>query len=503
MRRVGRIPRRCAYHAGRIALAGVRHWPIALLLACSDGANLSSPPPPGPGTIRVNVTTTGPDVDPDGYLIVLDNLGQPARVAVNGSATFGARVGMHSIVVSDVQPNCVIESGGGTVTISEPGEVVVVDLRISCSALGHLRISVATTGTDIDATGYTVLVNGVTHSFGRTDIVQANGSVVIPLLVAGPYTVTLLDVAANCGGSDLASREVDVATGDTVALALNVTCAIATWLAYSVSGPGFQTDIYAIRSNGGAAKRLTNTPGMDEDPAWSPDGGSIAFTSDRDGRLGVFVMDEDGGGVKRLTDSASHSYRPDWSPDGSRIAFVSERDGNAEIYVMDRDGTNVQRLTNAPAHDSDPAWSPDGTRIAFTSARDGNSEIYVMKADGSGITRFTTNDSWDGHPAWAPDGVRLAISRLQCDFYSCYPAVVIVEAPGAALHEVGVGEDPAWSPDGLRIAVTQLHCDYYSSPCEVAGIGMLSVVAPRGAGYFPTWEPVLTRGAHRNPTWRP
>lgn len=502
MPRVEMIPGHCVYQAGRIALAGVRHWSIALLLACSDGSGVSSPPPPGMGTIRVNVTTTGSDLDPDGYLLVLGNLVLPARIAINGSTTFGARVGMHSLVVSDVQPNCVIESGGRTVTITAPGEEVVVDLRISCSALGHLRISVATTGTDIDATGYTVLVNAVTHLSGRTDIVQANGSVVIPLLVAGPYTITLLDVAANCGGSDLASREVDVVSGDTVALALNVTCTIASWLAYSVSEPGLQTDIYAIRSNGGAAKRLTNTPGVDEDPAWSPDGGSIAFTSNRDGRRGVFVMDENGGGVTRLTDSASDNYRPDWSPDGSRIAFVSERDGNAEIYVMDRDGTNVQRLTSAPALDGDPVWSPDGARIAFASARDGNLEIYVMNADGSGITRFTTNDSWDGHPAWAPDGVRLAFSRLQCDFYSCYPAVVI-GAPGSALREVGVGEDPAWSPDGLRIAVTHLRCEYYSSSCEVAGIGMLSVVAPNGLGYFPTWEPALTSGAHRNPTWRP
>lgn len=502
MRRVGMISTRCAYHAGRIVLAGVRHWSIALLFACSDAADVSSPPPPGLGTIRIDVTTTGADLDPDGYLFDLDNLGQPARLAVNGSTTFRARVGMHTMVLSDIQPNCVIETGGRTVSISAPGEEVVVDVRISCSALGHLRISVATTGTDIDATGYTVMVNSVTHPSGRTDIVQVNGSVVIPLLVAGPYIVALLDVAANCSGSDLASREVEVVSGDTVALALNVTCAMTSWLAYSVSEPGLQTDIYAIRSNGGAAKRLTTHPGVDEDPAWSPDGGSIAFTSNRDGRRGVFVMDEDGGGVTRLTDSASAAYRPDWSRDGSRIAFVSERDGNAEIYVMDRDGTNVQRLTNSPAPDSDPAWSPDGTRIAFASTRDGNPEIYVMNADGSGITRFTTNDSWDGHPAWAPDGVRLAFSRLQCDFYSCYPAVVI-GAPGSALREVGVGEDPAWSPDGLKIAVTQLQCEYYSSSCEVAGIGMLSVVAPWGAGYFPTWEPVLTRGAHRNPTWRP
>jgi Tol biopolymer transport system component len=56
-------------------------------------------------------------------------------------------------------------------------------------------------------------------------------------------------------------------------------------------------------------------------------------------------------------DSASDGV-PAWSPDGTRIAFESERDGNLEIYVMNADGSGVTRLTNDPASDSTPAWSP-------------------------------------------------------------------------------------------------------------------------------------------------
>ena len=69
----------------------------------------------------------------------------------------------------------------------------------------------------------------------------------------------------------------------------------------------------------------------------------------------------------------------------ARIAFVSDRDGNLDIYVMDNDGSNQRRLTNNPLAEWDPSWSPDGKRIVFTSDRDeraGNRQIYVMDADG-------------------------------------------------------------------------------------------------------------------------
>ena len=79
-----------------------------------------------------------------------------------------------------------------------------------------------------------------------------------------------------------------------------------------------------------------------------------------------------------------YPWEPSWSPDSKHIAFTSNRDGNLEIYVMDVDGGNQQRLTNSGdvhIHNWEPSWSPDGRRIAFTSNRDGNSKIYVMNAD--------------------------------------------------------------------------------------------------------------------------
>jgi len=178
---------------------------------------------------------------------------------------------------------------------------------------------------------------------------------------------------------------------------------------------------------------------------------------------------------------------------------------------MNADGSSPRRLTSHPAADVDPAWSPDGTRIAFASERDKNAEIYVMNADGSGVVRVTTNETWDGHPTWSPDGRRIAFVRTLCTDEPwggrCYQGVMVLGPTGSEV-EVGVGEEPAWSPDGRQIAVTRFMCDlyfYYYGPleCTVAGIGILVPFTTGAAGSREAWDHVLTRGEHRNPSWRP
>src|SRR5216117_1854859 len=119
-------------------------------------------------------------------------------------------------------------------------------------------------------------------------------------------------------------------------------------------------------------------------------------------------MNADGSDPRNLTNNPGGDDTPAWSPDGTRIAFTSARDGNWEIYVMNADGSNATRLTDNGAQM--PAWSPDGTRIAFTSARDGNWEIYVMNADGSDPRNLTNNPAADGGAAWRPQAI---LQRLQ------------------------------------------------------------------------------------------
>lgn len=128
-----------------------------------------------------------------------------------------------------------------------------------------------------------------------------------------------------------------------------------------------------MNADGSNQKRLTNYSGFDFDPAWSPDGTKIAFTSDRDlpginGNSGfeIYVMNADGSDAVRLTNNSSQDVGPSWAPDGTRIAFTSLRDGLPVVYVMNSDGSNQINLTQSTFLDSsDAEWSPDGTTIAF------------------------------------------------------------------------------------------------------------------------------------------
>ena len=157
------------------------------------------------------------------------------------------------------------------------------------------------------------------------------------------------------------------------------------------------SEIYVMDADG-SERRLTHAAAADYDPAFSPDGQQIAFTSERDGNSEIYVMDADGSGETQLTQNGGSG--PAFSPDGQQIAFTSERDGNSEIYLMDADGSGETQLTQNGG--SGTAFSPDGRQIAFTSYRDGNWEIYVMDADGSDVRRLTNHPAADTSPAWGP-----------------------------------------------------------------------------------------------------
>jgi Tol biopolymer transport system component len=116
---------------------------------------------------------------------------------------------------------------------------------------------------------------------------------------------------------------------------------------------GGNVDIYLASLSGGRPRRLTHDRGWDTGPAWSPDGGKIAFVrrpSDEAVDTTIYVMSRNGSRQRRM--AALGAYSPVWSPDGHKIAFLRGK----QLFVINSDGTNERAL---PGSATRLAWSPD------------------------------------------------------------------------------------------------------------------------------------------------
>ena len=197
-----------------------------------------------------------------------------------------------------------------------------------------------------------------------------------------------------------------------------------------------------------------------EQPARSPDGTKVAFSSIRDRNLEIYVMDADGGNPVNLTRDDAYDQAPAWSPDGQRIAFERSSSGGGggpQIYVMNADGSGVEWLTLEPlaSWGRSPAWSPDGSSIAY----DGEDGISIMDPAGGGTEPVSPEGQYAGQPSWSPDGAWIAYVALDPDDFDV-SHLWVMAADGSGARQLTFGEawdeTPTWSPDGTRIAFARL-----------------------------------------------
>lgn len=209
-------------------------------------------------------------------------------------------------------------------------------------------------------------------------------------------------------------------------------------------------EVYIMGPDGSGQTNLTNNGADDSDPVWSPDGSQIAFVSNRESELGggqfIYVMAADGSNLRQLSQQPD-SKMPDWSPDDSRIAFSHQGD----IYVINVNGSDEKNLTNSPEKDEQPKFSPDGKRIAWIKGTENDTTIYSMNVDGSDAQAITTvgriNDI-----EWTVDG--RIFTHWENPAGICFNCVVsadgkdVIDAGGKGTIQEFL---PFWTLDGQRV----------------------------------------------------
>jgi TolB protein len=185
-------------------------------------------------------------------------------------------------------------------------------------------------------------------------------------------------------------------------------------------------------------------------PAWSPDGGRLAYVSYEGGNSSIYLQTIGTGARELIAKFRGINGAPSFSPDGRKLALTLSKTGNPEIYVMDLASRALTQVTNHFAIDTSAVWSGDGSTLYFTSDRGGKPQIYQVPSTGGGATRVTFEGSYNADPTVSADGKKLAVTQGG----GSYRIALRDSSLGGGWTNLSPGsldESPSFAPNGMMI----------------------------------------------------
>lgn len=203
--------------------------------------------------------------------------------------------------------------------------------------------------------------------------------------------------------------------------------------------------IYVHEVASGQRRLVANFRGSNSAPAWSPDGGSLAVTLTRDGSSQLYRISSQGGQPTRLTQSNGIDTEPAFSADGKTIFFVSDRGGSPQIYKVASSGGAAQRVTFSGNYNISPAVSPDGQWLAYISRVNGAFKLYVMDlATGNAVP--VTDTSEDESPSFAPNSRLIVYATKQGGREALMTTTLDGKIKARLAGQSGEIREPDWGP---------------------------------------------------------
>jgi TolB protein len=256
---------------------------------------------------------------------------------------------------------------------------------------------------------------------------------------------------------------------------------------------GGNTEIWSMSWDGTDQKQMTRLDSLTLQPAISPDGERLAFTTYKQGRPRIMMVSpETGRNIPFLNQDASMNATPSWTPDSARILYSSTAsNGLAQIYSAGKDGRGFTRVSHREAIEVEPKANPKNPDVLLFVAGPGGQQIYQMNAQGAQVQRVTNGEGEASNPSWHPDGQHFAFSwtrgYAKGDF-NIFVADISNPMDFVQLtHSEGRNENPSWAPDGRHLVFAS----------NRSGRSQIYTMLADGSQV----KQLTTQGINRSPVW--
>ncbi|MGP8247420.1 MAG: hypothetical protein ACLQVN_23280, partial [Bryobacteraceae bacterium] len=249
-------------------------------------------------------------------------------------------------------------------------------------------------------------------------------------------------------------------------------------------------EIWAMDFDGGNQRQITHFNSLTIEPAVSPDGSKIAFTSYAKGSPRIFVFSVDPVRDLRFYNQvASMNGQPSFTPDGKQIVYSSSAGVCCRIFIANLDGSGFRAITSPGFIDTEPKVNPKtGQTVLFSSGRSGPEQIYIMSMNGTDIERLSDGTGEASNPAWDPDGQHLTFAWTRG--YAQGKFNVFIMDVGSRqyvqlTHDEGRNENPTFAPGGTHVAFMSTRSgreQIYSMLADGSGVRALT---SQGYNYSP------------------